>query len=54
MARRDSLLQAGDTITIETRQRNRETIPEFLLELLEHGFDRQNQNASAAAALDEF
>ena len=54
MARGNALLQAGDAVAVKTRKRNRETVPEFLLELLEHGLHGQDQDATAAATFHEF
>ena len=53
MVGRDTVAHPLQALRVQTGQTNAETVPELLLELGEHGFDRQHQNALALATGDQ-
>ena len=51
---RNTRHEALQAVAVKARQGNRETVPELLLELLEHRFDGKDENALPATACDQF
>lgn len=51
---RNARHEALQAVAVKARQRNRETVPEFLLKLLEHRLDSKNENSLPATARDQF